>query len=308
MSSPILSQGEIDALLHESNPHSQAEDLVHIFQLAAQAMSTWVDGVTLEPLEIEGPYVERLDKSRNQSVTEEALVVAADLGKSEILMIMSSVDAGYLAAKFQREPLKTMQMLSQAWVAEIAALVRTPYRVFETQKVGLGSLRRLPAQSKAYLVRHMLQRHSQRLEVCLIIRDGEAFEALAKQAMEQVNLEQLEAVSRGRPLKGSKSPVTRAVFTPIDQLVQLEDEQGMNLLEDIDLTVTVELGQTTLTLNELLELQLQSVIRLERHAGEPVDVFINATRAAKAEVVVLEDKFGVRILEIVPKSQRTQGE
>ena len=110
-------------------------------------------------------------------------------------------------------------------------------------------------------------------------------------------------------LKGhkGKAPVTRAVFTPIDQLGQLMDEQSIALLEDIDLTVTVELGRTTLTLDEILDLKPQSVITLERQAGEPVDVFVNETKAAKGEVVVLEENFGVRILEIVPKSQRIQG-
>ena len=132
---------------------------------------------------------------------------------------------------------------------------------------------------------------------------------MAKVAMGRLSAEQIRAVSSGRLLKGDKgkAPVTRAVFTPIDQLGQLMDEQSIALLEDIDLTVTVELGRTTLTLDEILDLKPQSVITLERQAGEPVDVFVNETKAAKGEVVVLEENFGVRILEIVPKSQRIQG-
>ena len=86
----------------------------------------------------------------------------------------------------------------------------------------------------------------------------------------------------------------------------MENKQGLGLLEDIDLTITVELGRTTLTLNEILDLKPQSVIELDRIAGEPVDVYVNNNRVARGEVVVLDDNFGVRILEIVPKSQRTR--
>ncbi len=107
-------------------------------------------------------------------------------------------------------------------------------------------------------------------------------------------------------VKGTEVEVSKAVFTPIGELDHVEQEQELRLLEDIDLTITVELGRTTLTLKEILELKPQSVIRLEKLAGEPVDVFVNNNKVARGEVVVLEDNFGVRILEIVPKSKRVQ--
>jgi flagellar motor switch protein FliN/FliY len=107
-------------------------------------------------------------------------------------------------------------------------------------------------------------------------------------------------------MKGPELAVGKAVFTPIGDLGHVENKQGLGLLEDIDLTITVELGRTTLTLNEILDLKPQSVIELDRIAGEPVDVYVNNNRVARGEVVVLDDNFGVRILEIVPKSQRTR--
>ncbi len=296
MSSPILSQDEIEALLHRGSSQSPPVDLQEFLQIVAENTTAWVNGFSTEPLDIEGPYVERLGKSLEQSFSDEALVVAVDLGQSEMLMLMSAMDASLLAEQFQISAEESMQMVSQAWVEEIAQLVGGPYQVFRVQRVSLRALGRLRVQPQAYLVRHLFKRHFQRIEFCLIIQDSDNFETLAS--------------STGRLLKGykGKSPVTRAVFTPIEELSRLEGEQGIHLLDDIDLMVTVELGQTRLTLEEILELQPQAVISLERNAGEPVDVYVNDTRVAKAEVVVLEDNFGVRILEIVPKSQRIQGE
>lgn len=309
MNSPILSQDEIAALLHRGSSQSPSEELEEFLQLVAENMTAWINSISIEPLETEGPYIERFGKSLTQSFSDEALVVAVDLGQSEILMLMSAGDAGFLAKQFQMTAEECMQMMSQAWVAEIAQLVGRPYQAFQVQKISLGALGQLKLQPEAYLIRHAFKRHSHRVEFCLIIQDGEGFESLARRTMETIRIMQAKESSTGRLLKGNKgkSPVTRAVFTPIDETARLEGEQGIALLEDIDLMVTVELGQTTLTLEEILELQPQSVISLERHAGEPVDVYVNDTRSAKAEVVVLEEHFGVRILEIVPKSQRIQG-
>src|SRR5580700_6785593 len=67
----------------------------------------------------------------------------------------------------------------------------------------------------------------------------------------------------------------------------------------VAMTVTVELGRTKMLLRDLLALQTGSVIELDRAAGSPVDVLINDNLLARGEVVVLDDEFGVRILDIV---------
>jgi len=74
---------------------------------------------------------------------------------------------------------------------------------------------------------------------------------------------------------------------------------NMDLLMDISLKVTVELGRTKMTLHQVLDLQIGSVVELDRLAGEPVDVFVNDRLIAHGEVVVVDDKFGVRITELI---------
>ncbi len=78
--------------------------------------------------------------------------------------------------------------------------------------------------------------------------------------------------------------------------------QNMDMLMDISLSVTVELGRTKMMLREVLELQHGSVVELDRLAGDAVDVFVNNRLIARGEVVVVDDKFGVRITELINKN------
>jgi flagellar motor switch protein FliN/FliY len=74
---------------------------------------------------------------------------------------------------------------------------------------------------------------------------------------------------------------------------------NIDLLMDVSLRVTVELGRTRMQLAQILELQQGSVVELERLAGDPVDILVNDCLVARGEVVVVDDKFGVRITEMV---------
>lgn len=80
--------------------------------------------------------------------------------------------------------------------------------------------------------------------------------------------------------------------------------RNMGLLMDVPLAVTVELGRTRMTVQQVLELERGSVIELDRIAGEAVDVFVNDRLIAHGEVVVVDDKFGVRITKIVSDSDQ----
>ena len=78
----------------------------------------------------------------------------------------------------------------------------------------------------------------------------------------------------------------------------------IDLLMDVPLRVTVELGRTRMSVRQVLELQSGSVVELDRMAGEAVDVMVNDRLMARGEVVVVDDKFGIRITEIVAGGRR----
>ena len=82
--------------------------------------------------------------------------------------------------------------------------------------------------------------------------------------------------------------------------------EDLNLVLDIPVKMTVELGRTKMTIKELLRLSQGSVVPLEGLAGEPLDILINGYLIAQGEVVVVSDKFGVRITDIITPSERMQ--
>lgn len=82
---------------------------------------------------------------------------------------------------------------------------------------------------------------------------------------------------------------------------------GLNLLMDIPLEVSVELGRVKMLIKDILELGTGSVVELDKVAGEPVDLLVNGKLVAKGEVVVIEDNFGIRVTEILSPMERLSG-
>lgn len=80
--------------------------------------------------------------------------------------------------------------------------------------------------------------------------------------------------------------------------------QDIDLIMDIPVKLTVELGRTRMTIKELLRLSQGSVVALDGLAGEPLDILINGYLIAQGEVVVVADKYGVRITDIITPSER----
>jgi flagellar motor switch protein FliN/FliY len=82
------------------------------------------------------------------------------------------------------------------------------------------------------------------------------------------------------------------------------DPKRLELLLDVPLDIAVELGRARLSIQELLQLGPGSVIELDKVAGEPLDILVNDRLVARGEAVVVNDKFGVRITDIVSPSER----
>lgn len=83
-------------------------------------------------------------------------------------------------------------------------------------------------------------------------------------------------------------------------------DRNLNLILDIPLRVTVELGRTKMPVSELLNLTQGSVIELTKLAGEPMEVLVNEKLIARGEAVVVNEKFGVRLTDIISPSERIE--
>lgn len=101
-------------------------------------------------------------------------------------------------------------------------------------------------------------------------------------------------------------PVQFASFEDQSQ-AQGEINKNLEILMDIKLQLTVELGRTELPIKKVLELTRGSIIELEKVAGEPVELYANGKLVAHGEVVVIEDNFGLRITSITEPEDRLKG-
>ena len=82
--------------------------------------------------------------------------------------------------------------------------------------------------------------------------------------------------------------------------------KNLDFIMDIPLQLTVELGRTKLLVKEVLQLNQGAVIELNKLAGEPLDVFVNSKLVARGEAVVVNDKFGIRLVDIVSPNERVE--
>ncbi len=95
-----------------------------------------------------------------------------------------------------------------------------------------------------------------------------------------------------------------------ENLVATNDEEGKNgkinpeVLQGIPVTISVEVGKTSLKIRDLLRLSQGSVVELDRLAGEPLDLLVNNTVVAQGEIVLVNDRYGIRLTRVVPAAER----
>ncbi|PKR78630.1 flagellar motor switch phosphatase FliY [Halalkalibacillus sediminis] len=106
--------------------------------------------------------------------------------------------------------------------------------------------------------------------------------------------------------RSGSSEVESAQFSDFneDNALESHEKRNLDLLMDIPLDVSVELGRTRRTIKDILDMSAGSIVELDKLAGEPVDILVNNKLIAKGEVVVIEENFGVRVTDILTQSER----
>jgi flagellar motor switch protein FliN/FliY len=112
------------------------------------------------------------------------------------------------------------------------------------------------------------------------------------------------AASRGGGMHPDVGAVRPVQFQQFGEPADRDSGANIDLLMDVNLRVTVELGRTSMTIKEILELGPGAVVELDKLAGEPVDILVNDKPIAKGEVVVVDENFGVRVTDIVSAARR----
>ncbi len=98
-----------------------------------------------------------------------------------------------------------------------------------------------------------------------------------------------------------------AEFETLENDVELEGiEPNLDVILNIPVTLSMQIGRTQMTIEELMRLNRGSVVKLDRMAGEPMDVLVNGTLIAHGEVVVVNEKFGIRLLDVISPAERVK--
>jgi flagellar motor switch protein FliN/FliY len=100
------------------------------------------------------------------------------------------------------------------------------------------------------------------------------------------------------------NPTAGGVFQPLSKVAPTTTHNDIDMILDIPVQMTVELGRTKIAIRNLLQLAQGSVVELDGMAGEPMDVLVNGCLIAQGEVVVVNDKFGIRLTDIITPSER----
>ncbi|HBC58563.1 MAG TPA: flagellar motor switch protein FliN [Gammaproteobacteria bacterium] len=114
---------------------------------------------------------------------------------------------------------------------------------------------------------------------------GEGTEQLSKEALESAQEEALSSVQHSNNIPGI-------------------DDDRLSVVMEIPVTLGVEIGRSRVTIKQLLQLTQGSVVELDRLAGEPMDVLVNGTLIAHGEVVVVNDRFGIRLTDVISAAER----
>jgi flagellar motor switch protein FliN/FliY len=125
------------------------------------------------------------------------------------------------------------------------------------------------------------------------------------EAAQLAAFEQL-AAAEAAAQQQQQQPVVETETRPADGVLEPKSKSEVNIeaILDVPVTLSMEVGRARIPIRNLLQLTQGAVVELERGAGEPLDVFVNGTLIAHGEVVVVNDKFGVRVTDVVSPAER----
>ena len=129
--------------------------------------------------------------------------------------------------------------------------------------------------------------------------------AMAEQAAAEDGESEGESKSQGASHSGMEGVQTAELEElSEDTDVSDDDKRKLDAILDIPVTISMEVGRSQISIRNLLQLNQGSVVELERVAGEPLDVLVNGTLIAHGEVVVVNDKFGIRLTDVISQIER----
>ena len=137
-----------------------------------------------------------------------------------------------------------------------------------------------------------------------LLKNGEERPATGVASRPDNEDEVLQPLTKTVRIREEETVIQPVQFAPVSSGETAQEKSNLNLLLDVPLQISVELGSTRMKIREILDLGMGSIVELDRLAGEPVDVLVNGKVFAKGEVVVIDENFGIKITDIVSPAAR----
>ncbi|GAB4072522.1 flagellar motor switch phosphatase FliY [Barrientosiimonas marina] len=189
-------------------------------------------------------------------------------------------------------------------------LVKVSFRLKVGELIDSNIMQLIPLFFARQLVNQLMASSADKTEADEEPAEAETAAAAADHSAAETAPEQPETADQEPHYLGNKvgqesASVQKAAFSELEQTdFSQTEKQNLDMLLDISLDVAVELGRTNRTIQDILQLAAGSVIELNKLAGEPVDIKINDKLIAKGEVVVIDENFGVRVTDIMSRTDR----
>jgi flagellar motor switch protein FliN/FliY len=145
---------------------------------------------------------------------------------------------------------------------------------------------------------------SAQLDAQLAAMAAETAKPAPSMADEEASLDDWAAALAEQNTNPAPAPAAAGVFQPLSKVEPTTTRNDIDMILDIPVQMTVELGRTKIAIRNLLQLAQGSVVELDGMAGEPMDVLVNGCLIAQGEVVVVNDKFGIRLTDIITPAER----
>ena len=319
MSDHILSQEEIDALLKGTaaapeEPADEAwEALADLFQRTMARLVPLMPSLAGKPLAAGEVRVRSATWGEIRRALQAPLVARRDLRGAIQGVQVTLVDAGGRSALSVIAPAgdsvtflnKLALALATALEQELGAPLGAEISGFQEFKAGQPDAFPIRDEDPCAVVELALKGDGGALE-WLEVLPADVAKQLSQRARPAAQHAEPETPPLQPPPAGPAGPVhvAPAQFAPLRAPAAAAAPANINLILDVPLQVTVELGRRRMLIREVLELGKGSLIELDKLAGEPVDVFVNGKLIAKGEVVVIDENFGVKVTSIVSPAER----
>lgn len=301
-----LTKAEIVALSEQNQivDSGHDQDLSSFFQSMSGLLEKHISHILGTQTTVDGFYIEKIVAGLDNLIKDAAYIFPIELLYGDSYVVISESDAETIGKFLNVSTNKAINLIFKEFVFVFTEFVSEHTSYWQqplTYPAVLMSVNQIKSLSvgPSHFARYNVYCDSTGFEILHFLPNQFIRKILAKDQANNYNQQQRVCEDNHMRLhKQKKLKVTDFHFEDLNDVRQEAAENKIDLVNDVTLEVIAELGQSVMTLGELMKLTNGEIITLDKIAGEPADIYVNEKLIAKAEISVVDTHFGLRILEI----------